>query len=176
MASAFGHAGVALAIGMAFRPLGPPARFWVLGAICAAIPDLDVVALRYVPYDHMLGHRGLTHSIPFAFVFALVIVAIWFRGAEWKGHRVGLTAFFFLATASHGVFDALTDGGGGVAFLAPFTDARWQFPWRPIAVSPIGIRRFFTARGVRVMVSEATWIWPPAILFASLCVWIRRRR
>ena len=45
--------------------------------------------------------------------------------------------------ASHGVLDALTDGGPGVAFLAPFDDTRYFFPWRPIRVSPLW-RGFFS--------------------------------
>ena len=68
----------------------------------------------------------------------------------------------FLATASHGVLDAMTDGGSGVAFLAPFDDARYFFPWRPIPVSPIGVSRFFTRRGLDILEAELVLIWIPA--------------
>ncbi len=78
---------------------------------------------------------------------------------------------FSLVTASHGLLDALTDGRLGAALLAPFSDVRCFFPWRPIAVSPIG-GGFFTARNldgvprwVSVMASEVLWIWLPAALF-----------
>jgi inner membrane protein len=71
MASAFTHAIAGLAIGTVFRRPGPPARFWILGAIGAAIPDLDAVGYWLgVPYDSALGHRGITHSLAFAAVFA----------------------------------------------------------------------------------------------------------
>ncbi len=46
--------------------------------------------------------------------------------------------FLFVATISHGILDALTDGGLGVAFFAPFVNTRYFFPWTPIKVSPIG--------------------------------------
>jgi inner membrane protein len=51
--------------------------------------------------------------------------------------------YFFLSAASHGLLDALTDGGLGVAFFSPFEQTRYFFPVRPVAVSPIGIREFF---------------------------------
>ena len=59
--------------------------------------------------------------------------------------------YFFLATASHGLLDAMTDGGLGVAFFSPFDNRRYFLPWTPIRVSPIGIEPFFTARGLEVL-------------------------
>jgi inner membrane protein len=44
--------------------------------------------------------------------------------------------------ASHGILDAMTDGGLGVAFFSPFDDTRCFFPFRPIKVSPIGLSFF----------------------------------
>lgn len=83
--------------------------------------------------------------------------------------------YFFLATASHGLLDAMTDGGLGVAFFAPLDNHRYFLPWTPIRVSPIGVGRFFTARGLAVIQSELLWIWLPAGLLAA-SVWILRRR
>ncbi|HEU4994167.1 MAG TPA: metal-dependent hydrolase [Gemmatimonadaceae bacterium] len=41
------------------------------GAACAALPDLDAIGFWMgIPYDHMLGHRGLTHSLTFAALIA----------------------------------------------------------------------------------------------------------
>ena len=82
---------------------------------------------------------------------------------------------FLLATASHGLLDALTDGGLGVAFFAPFSDARYFFPWRPIAVSPIGAR-FFSARGAAVLISEFVWLWLPTAFAIGLIAWSKSRR
>ena len=87
-----------------------------------------------------------------------------------------MAAFFFLATASHGLLDALTDGGLGVAFFAPFSDERYFFPWRPIAVSPISVRRFFTGRGLDVLASELVVVWMPATVMAVVGWLIRRQR
>ena len=62
----------------------------------------------------------------------------------------------------------MTDGGIGVAFWAPFDAGRYDLPWRPIVVSPLGVRRFFSAWGLAVLASEARWVWLPAALFAAL--------
>jgi inner membrane protein len=42
-----------------------------LGITCSVLPDLDVVGFRFgVSYGHVLGHRGLSHSIAFAVVLS----------------------------------------------------------------------------------------------------------
>jgi inner membrane protein len=69
----------------------------------------------------------------------------------------------FLATASHGVLDAMTNGGLGVAFLAPFDRARYFLPFRPIQVSPLGIPSD-AERMLRIARSELTWVWLPTLL------------
>jgi inner membrane protein len=86
-----------------------------------------------------------------------------------------LWSYFFLATASHGLLDAMTDGGLGVAFFSPFNNARYFLPWRPIRVSPIGVSRFFTDRGLEVLKSELFWIWLPAALLVA-SAWLIRLR
>ena len=44
-----------------------PARFWTWTAVCAMLPDADVIAFTFgVPYGDMFGHRGFTHSLFFA--------------------------------------------------------------------------------------------------------------
>lgn len=174
MASAFTHAAVAGALGVALRHKGGSARFWVLGAVCSILPDADVIGVPLgIPFGSVLGHRGLSHSLLFAAGLAAVVVAAFFRRAP--GSRTRLWFYFFLATASHGFLDALTDGGPGIAFFAPFDDTRYFFPWRPIVVSPLGIRPFFSAWGLRVIESELVWIWLPAIVFGAVAAIVRRR-
>jgi inner membrane protein len=110
----------------------------------------------------------------FAALLATVVLAVAFRGRGWEGRRRAVWFFLFLATASHGVLDAMTDGGSGVAFWAPFDDTRYFLPWRPIPVSPIG-RRFFTERGAAVLQAELLLVWLPGAVFAAVCAWARRR-
>ncbi|MBW5450297.1 metal-dependent hydrolase, partial [Pseudomonas aeruginosa] len=71
-----------------------------------------------------------------------------------------------LATASHSLLDAMTNGGLGVAWFWPWSDARYFMPFHPIAVSPIGLSRFLSERGLLVLQSEARWVWLPCLLLA----------
>ena len=57
----------------------------------------------------------------------------------------------------------MTDGGLGIAFFSPFNLQRYFLPWRPIHVSPIGVSRFFSARGLRILWSEILWVWLPIL-------------
>ncbi len=160
----------------ALAPLAPASargpKLLAALVVLAVLPDADVIGLRLgLPYAHSLGHRGLSHSLPFALAVSLATACALFRprlGAAW-----GRTALLlFAATASHGLLDALTDGGLGVAFLAPFTDARHFFPWRPIEVSPLSARAFLGPRGLAVLASEALVVWLP---LAAITLLLRAR-
>jgi inner membrane protein len=146
--------------------------------VCAALPD--VVGFRLgIHYDDLLGHRGLTHSLAFAAVLGAVVIWVVFpRGAPGWSRRA-LWLYLFIATASHGFLDALTDGGLGVAFFSPFSNARYFFPVHPVLVSPIGIRAFASAEGLSVLFSEIRWMWLPSVLFllgASASAALKDRR
>ena len=115
------HAVVALGLGPAFRGTGWPARVWWAGALCAMVPDADVLGFYLgVPVGSLLGHRGITHSLAFAATLSAVVARLLVP----RGTRLRLWLYLCLATASHGVLDAMTDGGIGVAFFAPFDAAR----------------------------------------------------
>ena len=164
MPSAFAHTAPALALIPAFRKDGVPARLWLLGALCAAAPDLDVVAFSLgIPYGDLLGHRGLSHSL---FVAALVTGALAPLAVS-PGLRLRAAAYLLLATASHGVLDAFTDGGLGVALLAPFDATRYFAPFRPIRVSPIGVGAFFE-RAQAIVANELVTVWLPCALLAAV--------
>jgi inner membrane protein len=171
MASAFSHAVIAIALGKIYSIKKLPKRFWVLGMICAIFPDIDVLAFKFgIPYESFWGHRGFTHSFVFAFLFSLAITLLFFsKTKKFSLSWFGLVFYFFLSTAFHPIVDAMTTGGLGVAFFAPFDNHRYFFPWRPIAVSPIGVGRFFSEWGWRVIKSEFLWIWLPclALIFTS---------
>ena len=176
MPTVFSHAVVGLAIATTTRSRDSIRRLGLAAALCAAVPDLDVVGVWLgVPWGHGLGHRGITHSLPFAAVLAVVVVAAAFRPNAWDGRRLGLGLALFAATASHGVLDAMTDGGLGVAFLAPFDDARYFLPWRPIPVSPISASRFFSDRGLAIMQAEVLLIWLPAAILLLVTLGFRLR-
>jgi inner membrane protein len=159
------HPAVVLALGPAFARFGVRPRLWLVGAACSVIPDLDSIGYHFgVPYNSMFGHRGFSHSLFFALVVALLLAPLCRRLSP----RVSFLAaalFCFCCTASHGLLDALTSGGLGVAFFSPFGQDRYFFPWRPILVSPLSISQFLAGRGVSVLLSELQWVvLPSAIL------------
>lgn len=176
MATIISHGVAALAIGKAFAPDRMPLRFWFLTCFCAICPDFDVIAFAFdVPYGDMFGHRGITHSLLFAFGLGVLIVLLWFRETRlFTGKWWSLVSYFFVVTASHSVLDAITNGGLGVAFLAPFNNERFFFPWRPVEVSPIGIEPFLSEEGLDVIVSEIKWIWIPSGLLVVVATLARR--
>src|SRR6185295_20344681 len=92
---------------------------------------------------------------------------------RFTGRWVGLFAYLFLCTLSHGLLDALTDGGMGVAFFSPFNNERYFFPFRPVRVSPLDAGRFFTARGWVILKSELIWIWIPSLVLVLVAATLR---
>lgn len=175
MPSAFSHAVASIALGRAYASRPVPLRFWVLSTVCATAPDIDVLANRF-GFDHttMLGHRGLTHSLLFAAALSGSVVLLFFRKpVEGMMSRKALFAFFFAATASHSVLDAMVNGTLGVALFAPFSSARFFLPWRPIVSSPIGLN-FFSSAGATTLLNELIWVWGPSLL-VIFAPWLRKR-
>ncbi|HEU5251597.1 MAG TPA: metal-dependent hydrolase [Thermoanaerobaculia bacterium] len=172
MASVLSHPAVPLALGLALGPDRVPPALVVLGCVASILPDVDSLGFAAgVPYGHPLGHRSVTHSLSFAAVVAALVIPY--------ARRLGVSpslalGFLLVSIASHGVLDAMTSGGLGVAFLSPFSNERYFLPWRVILVSPIGIGPFLSRQGLQVLKSEAVWIWGPSALFAALGVVMRR--
>jgi inner membrane protein len=176
MASPFSHAVAALSIGTCFCRPQIAKTVWIAGVICSVVSDLDAIGFRFgIHYGDFWGHRGFTHSLLFAALLAAVVTVVMFRRGVSGIGRLGLLAYLFLATASHGLLDAMTNGGLGVAFFSPFNNTRYFVPWRPIRVSPIAVTRFFTPQGFAILQTELLWIWVPAMLFAAL-IWMLRRK
>jgi len=139
----------------------------LLGSL-ALLPDLDVVAFALrVPYAAPFGRRGASHSLAAA-VLAGIVAALLARVCCTRAARTGIVVG--LVVASHGLLDALTDGGLGAALLWPFSDERFFAPWRPLPVAPIG-SRFWSARGLAVAAMELAWFLPLLVWTG----WPRRR-
>jgi inner membrane protein len=144
----------------------------LLGCAASVLPDSDSLGFAAgVPYGSTFGHRGFTHSLFVAALIALLSASF--------ARRIGAPplaafGFVFVSMASHGLLDAMTTGGLGVAFLSPFSNERYFLPWRKILVSPIGVGSFFSRRGLEVLKSELLWIWTPSAVLASIG-WLLRR-
>ena len=147
-----------------------PKRFWLLSILLPLLPEADVIAFRFgIPYEHVLGHRGITHSIFFAICVGIAVSFLAFRNSGFSMGKLCLLALWFsLITASHGILDAMTSGGKGVALLAPFDNSRYFFDFRPIRVSPIRIEVFLGKRGLLTLWSELRWVILPLSIFSGV--------
>jgi inner membrane protein len=140
------------------------------------LPDVDVIGFfNGVEYESLLGHRGLTHSLAFAaFVAGILIIIPGIVRPTW-GPRWSTWLYLFLACASHGLLDAMTDGGLGIAFFSPFSNTRYFLPWQPIMVGPINILEAFSPWGREIALSEFKWVIGPCLVIIIAVYAIRRK-
>ena len=171
MASLFGHGILAYTISKVANQ--DSLRVLIVLAIVSSIfPDIDVLAFNFgIPYEHMLGHRGFTHSITFALLWSLLLTMIFS-----KTKKIIFFSVLFLSTLSHGLLDAMTSGGKGVGFFIPFNAERYFFSFRGIKVSPIGIENFFSEWGASVLLSELKYIVLPCVMVLIFVFLIKKYR
>lgn len=175
MPTIFSHGAIGFAASKLTGESARANKHVILAAIIVAgLPDADALFMRFIPYNHLLGHRGLTHSLFFAVLIGMATAWILMRIEEDRKQSFWMMALFLtIVTASHGFFDALTSGGLGVAFFAPFDDTRYFLPWRPIPVSPLSLSGLLSPRGWRVIKWESLLFWPFAVAAA---VWDRQTK
>lgn len=130
---------VAVAAGsvLAPRPLLHP--FLIIGAVCAALPDIDAIGRPFYgePGDlqSLGGHRGFTHSLAFAAALGVTLALATLQDSRWRGYRARFAIFIAFATAAHGALDALTSIGAktsSVQFFSPFSVQGYTASWHPI--------------------------------------------
>ncbi|MCU0685933.1 MAG: metal-dependent hydrolase [Polyangiaceae bacterium] len=162
--ASLGHVAVGLAAARLFAGPAAPRRVRARSALALStlslLPDADVLGFAWgIRYADPWGHRGASHSIAFALALAALgaLAAAVDRRDGLSARRVALATA--LVVGSHGLLDALTDGGLGVATLWPFSTQRYFAPWQPIPVAPIG-RGMFSAEGAHVLWFEALWFSP----------------
>jgi inner membrane protein len=162
MPSLITHSFVAFVSGKIFRKENT-FRFWYTSILCATLPDADVIMFYFgIPYNHMFGHRGFSHSILFALIVAVLVVLFAYSDVKRMSKLWWMyLTYFFVLTVSHGVLDAFSNGGFGIGFFVPFDRTRYFFPFRPIQVSPLSAVSFFSSEGREVLFSEFLWVWLP---------------
>jgi inner membrane protein len=175
MASILTHAAAGAALSIAFGPEDPPVCYWPIATAVAVLPDLDSF-LSYFQYDPAFGHRGFFHSPLLGLIISFLLMFLFFRdqtlfSVRWFRYFL----LFFLVWTSHGLLDALTNGGRRVAFFSPFSSKRHFLPWTPIQVSPMRMKSFISPRGWSVLKSEFVWIWLPGIVLVFLSGLVRHR-
>ena len=148
---------------------GPQARSEAgakTAAVLAMLPDADVAFMRWIPYEAPFGHRGFSHSLFCAALLGLGGMLFLRRRAAIRGGAPVLWLLLAAVTASHGFLDAMTDGGEGIAFFAPFDNTRRFLPFTPIPVSPLGLD-LLSPYLLQVIVTEALMLWPLAVAMGT---------
>lgn len=174
--ASIGHIAVGLAAARLLHQAAPSPRARELPVLpsllalsaLALLPDLDVIAFSLgIEYGAEWGHRGAAHSLLLGLLVGAPLGLVLGRrvGAQALGAVLGA-----LVLMSHGLLDALTTGGKGVALLWPFSQARLFAPLRPIPVAPIGLG-LLSRRGLHVVLVETLYFLP--LLFYAL--WPRRK-
>lgn len=168
MASVFGHAVSAIGFGNIFPKAIMQPKVFLIGITSSMLPDLDVISGYFGIWGlDMLGHRGMTHSIFFAALWASILVFMFHRSDLARNLNL-LFLYYFMCTVSHGLIDGMTNGGDGITYFAPFSSARYHLPWNMIQVSPLGAGAFFSEWGLRVIKSELIWIGIPSLILMVL--------
>jgi len=171
MASIFGHAIVGLTLSKVFSYKSSKLLL-LLAIVSTILPDIDVLAFNMgIPYEHPFGHRGFTHSILFAIIWATLLMSLF-----GKQNKIIWWLTIFFSALSHGVLDAMTSGGKGVGFLIPFNNSRLFFPFREIKVSPIGVEKFFSKWGLEVLLSELKYIFVPCLIILIVLFFIKNHK
>jgi membrane-bound metal-dependent hydrolase YbcI (DUF457 family) len=155
----------AVAVGALVLPSAPP-RVWTAVALCAILPDLDAIGRPFGRGDLALlgGHRALTHSLTAAAVLSLGAAYFLRRRSGASITLVPLWAGLFVATASHAVLDAFMRYGEGIAFLAPWSWARYRAPSPVLSGLASDLALFLTAAVVaRVAIQLRGWPVPRAL-------------
>ena len=137
-------------------------RMLLFGILCAVLRYADA-----------FGHRGFSHSFVFALLMGCIgfgVSPLFLRGSRLMGFTVG-----FLAVSSHILLDAMTNGGLGVAALWPFDQTRYFCDWRPIRVSPFGLKALLSQRGLAVMLSDLRWVWAPCLAVIAAALFFRKK-
>ena len=168
MTTVFTHAVVPLALGLALGQRRVSGRLLTAGVLASVAPDFDVLGMHFfgLPYGHELGHRGASHSLLAAGLWAALAAWCWraLRGRS----AAGVFGVVFASMVSHPLLDMLTTGGIGVALWWPLSDARLFAPWQFIHVSPMGVRHVWGDALGQALLSELRWVWLPAFGLAGV--------
>lgn len=142
-----------------------------VGTLAAAFPDIDALAQLAGDMAYLRHHRGITHSVLLAPLWAWLIARLTQRAfADWRGRPGGWKSLYPVALVSiliHIAGDWITQFG--TQMLAPFSDARFGLGAMFI------IDLAFTGFLVAGLVLAAIWPrrrWPAALGLAAASAWV----
>ncbi|MGN6439577.1 MAG: metal-dependent hydrolase [Agriterribacter sp.] len=139
-----------------------------LGIVGQSIPDIDFVAGLWMDEsDHILAHRGFTHSIVFGLLATFALA--WFFNKVFHMHGLRLRKYIWLFAINifvHVLLD--TCNAYGTAFFQPFSDMRFSFHLLFVADPLFSIAPFFAF--CWLLLSRYKWNVKKKIAWAGLSV------
>lgn len=120
-------------------------RTFLYGAVLGTLPDLDVLAGRFLsPVDAAAIHRGISHSI---LLFAVGTPLLAYGITQWEKQRIGFkqaAVMVFLCLFTHSLLDVFTTWGTQVFWPLPERLA-WKtiFVIDPLYTLPLLVALFF---------------------------------
>lgn len=178
MPTALTHAAAGVTAAYVLSGRRDSSMLWVYVILLSVMADFDVIGLTCgIPYAHTFGHRGFFHSLLFACLISAFFSTVYIAG---RNGRVFVCSYFrillvfILVSSLHPLLDMFTSGGLGIGLFIPFSNERLFFPDRPIRVSPIGISKFFSGRGLVVLKSEFRFVVIPSLIIFFTVFLFRR--
>lgn len=157
--ASIGHLAVGAAIGAAYsQQVGAKPRLAIIAfAGLALAPDLDLIGGYFGAIPNTpLAHRGITHSIFFALAAAILAASL-LRGSSRTRTLTGV--WVLAALGSHGLLDTMSRLGNGPMLFWPFTQASYEFPWRPIP-GVLTAQHYMTAEAIPTLIVETLLFFP----------------
>ena len=144
-------------------------RYLAIGLFAAfsLLPDADLLLVALGVHDSgAVGHRGASHSLVTALMIGLA--------CGYYARRTGLAPLrtavaITIAVGSHGLLDALGEGGRGIPLFWPFSAHRFMFPWRFLPDAP-RINDYLSREGALSLISEFCYFLP----LMAYVLWPRR--
>jgi len=139
--------------------------------LMANLPDIDFLISWLITGDPNRYHSGLTHSLPWAIMSAVLIASCWQTGpCRWKSGLIALAA-----VGSHSGVDFFTgpalgfSRSYGVPWFAPFSFERFR--------SPISLLVGPEHQDMAHVVSLHNWVWASfEVVTLTPVVWLLYRR
>ncbi|MCB1140921.1 MAG: metal-dependent hydrolase [Leptospiraceae bacterium] len=166
------HSLVASPLIFLFRNKGDKFLLFLLVIIASILPDIDV----FFPDSRskMFSHRGITHSIFFAFFIGALFSSFFMSKVKNFAQVLVVFLIFFTAVCSHIILDAMTQDVKGVCIFCPFDENRTFFAFKPFQTfSTSGgggpSRRLISSKMIQFLLPEILFVWIPSIItFFSL--------
>ncbi len=125
------------------------------------LPDADVFITPLGSHDGIVaGHRGASHSLLMAASIAIA-GGLLARRYGWSGIRTMLAVM--LAIGSHGLLDALGEGGRAIPLFWPLSTHRFRAPWQFLPDAPRGLK-FLSWHGLVDAVQEFVYFLPVTLI------------